>query len=141
VSGAILAVDVGDVRIGLAISERPELPAMPLTTLAHESRARDVERIVDLAAQRAVTHIVVGYPLRLDGSPGPAAQKVDKFIDAMRARFAGQVIRVDERMTTAAAQAKLRSGELSPSRRRALVDRLAAVEILETYLARARQEG
>lgn len=137
-SDALLGVDVGSVRIGLAISEHPDLPAMPLATFKHENRARDIERIVELAHARGARRIIVGNPMRLDGSAGPAAQKVDKFVEELRARFAGDVVQVDERLTTGAAQAKLLGGELSPSRRREVVDQLAAVEILETYLAQAK---
>jgi putative Holliday junction resolvase len=140
VSGPVLAVDVGSVRLGLAISEAPELPAMPLETLDHTSRARDVRRIAEVARARGADTIVVGYPLRLDGTAGPAAQRIDKFIAELRAAFEGDVVQIDERLTTAAAATKLRAGELTPSKRRKIVDRLAAVEILETYLASRRRE-
>ena len=124
-SGAILGVDLGTVRIGIAICEAPELPAMPLTTIAHESTAADAARIVALAHERRATTIAVGYPLRLDGTPGPAAQKVERFIERLRAAFSGDVVKVDERLTTAAAEKKLRDSALSGSKKRRIVDRLA----------------
>jgi putative holliday junction resolvase len=141
VAGCIIAVDVGSARIGVAACEHLDLPAMPLTTIAHESRAKDVAAIVALAQERGATTIVVGYPLRLDGSHGPAAENMDRFIEALRAAFAGEVVAMDERLTTAAAQAKLRDTGMRGSKRRAIVDRLAAVEILESYRARRRREG
>jgi putative Holliday junction resolvase len=141
VAGCIIAVDVGSARIGVAACEHLDLPAMPLTTIAHESRAKDVAAIVALAQERGAAMIVVGYPLRLDGSHGPAAENMDRFIEALRAAFAGEVVAMDERLTTAAAQAKLRDTGMRGSKRRAIVDRLAAVEILESYRARRRREG
>jgi putative Holliday junction resolvase len=140
-SGVVLALDVGSKRIGVALSEQVDLPALPLTTIAHESREKDIAHVIALARERGATTIVVGYPLRLDGAPGPAAENMDKFIAALREAFDGEVVAVDERLTTAAADRKLRDTGRSASQRRALVDRLAAVEILETYLARIRRGG
>ena len=137
--GSILGVDVGSVRIGVAVCEDLDLPAMPVTTLAHESRAKDVTAIIALANERDAKTIVVGYPLRLDGTRGPAAENIDRFIAALREAFDGDVLAVDERLTTAAAQAKMRDSGLRASKQRAVIDRLAAVEILESYRARARR--
>lgn len=140
-AGPIIAVDVGSARIGVAACEHLDLPAVPLTTIAHESRAKDVAAIVALAQTRGAATIVVGYPLRLDGSHGPAAENMDRFIEALRAAFAGEVVAMDERLTTAAAQAKMRDSSMRASKRRTIVDRLAAVEILESYRARLRRSG
>jgi len=137
-NASIIGVDVGSKRIGLAIAEHVLLPAMPLATIRHESRDKDVRRIAELASERSAATIVVGYPLALDGSRGPAARSMDRFIEELRAAFSGDVVAVDERMTTGAASKRLLQGGLRPSRRRALVDRVAAVEILESYLARRR---
>ena len=137
----MIAVDVGSARLGIAVSADLDLPAVPLTTLVHASRAKDVAAVVTLARERGAQTIVVGYPLRLDGSRGPAAANVDRFIDALRAAFDGEVVAVDERLTTAAADARLREAGLRASERRAVVDRVAAVEILESYRARLRQGG
>jgi putative Holliday junction resolvase len=141
VSDALLGVDVGTVRLGIAICERADLPAMPLDTIVHRSRAADVVAVVALARERGARTIVVGYPLRLDGSVGPAAERIDRFLEALRDAFDGKVAAIDERMTTAAAAKKLAAGELSGSKRRRLVDRLAAVEILESYRAALARSG
>jgi putative Holliday junction resolvase len=138
---AILGVDVGSVRIGIAACEDAGLPALPLTTLAHESRVKDALAVAALARERGARTIVVGYPLRLAGDRGPAAEKMDRFIAALRASFDGDVVAVDERMTTAAADSKLRDAGMERSRRRELVDRFAAVEILESYLAQLRRSA
>lgn len=138
-TGSILAVDVGSVRIGVASCESLDLPAVPVTTIAHTSRAKDVVAISALAKARGAATIVVGYPLRLDGGRGPAAEKMDKFIEALRAVFNGDVVAVDERMTTAVADRRLRETGMRAGKRREVVDRIAAVEILESYLATLRR--
>jgi putative Holliday junction resolvase len=139
VSGAVLGLDVGSVRIGVAICEGDGLPAMPLCTIDASSREKDVRAIIDLARERKATTLVVGYPLRLDGSRGPAAEKMNRFIEALKREFDGTVIAADERLTTAAANRKLLETGLSGGKRRSLVDRLAAVEILDGWLARQRR--
>jgi putative Holliday junction resolvase len=133
---AILGLDLGSVRIGIAICEGTGVPAVPLTTVVRKHLADDLDAIVRLAGERGAGTIVVGYPLRLDGTSGPAAAKTDRFIKELGSRFAGAIVRVDERLTTAAAQKKLQQLDLSGSKRRARVDALAAVEILNSYLAK-----
>jgi putative Holliday junction resolvase len=140
-SHPILAIDLGSVRIGVAIAERLELPAMPLTTIEHTNAQADVEAIVACARERGARTIVVGNPIKLDGSAGPAAERAGRFAIALQAEFKGEVTLVDERLTTAAASKKLMQGELSGSKRRKLVDRFAAVEILESYLERRRRDA
>ena len=135
---AILAVDLGEVRIGVAVAERHDLPALPLTTIAHTNREADIDAIVALALERDAGTLVVGYPLRLDGTTGPAAERVGRFADTLRARFSGDVVLVDERLTTAAATKRLAESGVRGSKQRRVVDRLAAVEILDSYLARRR---
>lgn len=137
---AILGLDFGTVRIGIAICEGVGLPAVPLTTLERRGFARDLDAIMHITEERGAETIVVGYPLRLDGTRGPAADKVDRFIEELQARFQGSVARQDERMTTAAAHKKLRDLDISGSKRRKHVDELAAVEILSAYLAIAQRK-
>lgn len=134
-TGAILGVDLGQARIGLAICEAADVPAVPLATFAHVSRARDIAELLRYARERQVTRIVVGLPLRLDGGRGPAAEKASAFAAALRAAFSGDVVEHDERLTTAAAQKKLRTLDISGSKRRGYVDQLAAVELLNSYTA------
>lgn len=136
---SILGLDVGTVRIGVAICEGEGLPAMPLCTIDSVSREKDVRAIAALAAERGARTLVVGYPLKLDGTRGPAAENMDKFIAALRSAFDGAVVAADERLTTAAANRKLLETGLSGGKRRSLVDRLAAVEILDGWLAQHRR--
>jgi putative pre-16S rRNA nuclease len=136
VSESVLGVDLGAARIGIAICEGSGLPAVPLTTIVHTSWKDDITAIVRLAEQRGVQRIVVGNPIRMDGSAGPAAEKVAAFVRGLQAGFGGSVVVWDERFTTAVAAKRLRDLDLSGSKRRRHVDELAAVEILSAYLAR-----
>ena len=138
--GPIISVDFGSVRIGTAICESPELPALPLLTIANESRDASATAVAELARRRGASTIVVGTPIRFDGTAGPSAKKVDRFVAALRERFEGEVHLQDERLTTASASKKLAAGELSPSKRRQVIDQMAAVEILESYRARLRRD-
>jgi putative Holliday junction resolvase len=139
VNGSVLGLDVGTVRIGVAICEGEGLPAMPLCTIDSVSREKDVLAIAALASERGARTLVVGYPLKLDGTRGPAAESMDKFVAALQKVFDGAVVTADERLTTAAAHRKLRETGLSGGKRRAFVDRLAAVEILDGWLAGQRR--
>ncbi|MBV8670787.1 MAG: Holliday junction resolvase RuvX [Candidatus Eremiobacteraeota bacterium] len=138
-SETILGVDLGTARIGIAICEGAGLPAVPLTTIPHTTWRGDVEAVASLASARGAQRIVVGNPIAMDGTSGPAAQRVAAFIADLRPLFAGQVVSYDERFTTAIAQQRLRDLPMSGSKRRRHVDELAAVEILSAYLAQGRQ--
>jgi putative Holliday junction resolvase len=132
----VLGLDVGTVRIGVAVSEGDGLPAMPLATIEQPSRAKAIGEIVRLADERRAKTLVVGYPLTLAGERGPAAVKMDAFIADLRKAFDGEVTTADERLTSAAANKKLLDSGLSGSKRRRIVDRIAAVDILDGWLAR-----
>ena len=133
-SEALLGVDLGSARIGIAICEGAELPAMPLATIRHLDWARDIEAILGLAAERGARRIVVGNPIGMDGRAGPASAKAAAFAAQLKERFEGEVVLHDERFTTAIASKRLRDLPLSGSKRRRHVDELAAVEILTAYL-------
>jgi putative pre-16S rRNA nuclease len=135
-SDVVLGLDVGTVRIGVAVSEGGGLPAMPLATIEQPSRAKAIGEIVRIAGERRAKTLVVGYPLTLAGERGPAAAKMDAFIAELRKAFDGEVTAADERLTSAAANKRLRDSGLSGSKRRRIVDRIAAVEILDGWLAR-----
>ena len=136
----ILALDVGERRIGAAISDPSESYALPVRTLERAGGVRDdLSAIVELAREYGATTIVVGDPLRLSGERGPAARKMDEFAANLAKAFDGRVERVDERLTTAQANRTLLAADVSRKRRKGVVDQLAAALILETYLARRRR--
>ena len=135
---AVLALDVGERRIGVAVSDPEERYALPVATLERTNLHDDLETIVALAAEHRAATIVVGDPIALSGERGLAARKMDEFAAVLQKAFAGRIERVDERLTTAQATRTLLADGVSRRKRKAVVDRLAATMILEMYLARRR---
>ncbi len=133
---SVIALDVGTKRIGIAIGEGTF--AFPHATLERTNVRDDVARIVALADERGARTIVVGDPLTLGGERALASEKIDAFVAHLERAFGGAIERVDERLTTAAAQKALIAADVSRAKRRQVVDQLAAVGILETWLARRR---
>ena len=134
----VLAIDVGERRIGVAVSDPGETFALPLETIQRSALRVDLDAIVTLAKDHGAATIVVGDPLTLKGERGIASQKMDAFVAALRKAFEGNVETIDERMTTALVSRRLVAGDVSRGKRKQIVDRLAAAAILETYLARKR---
>jgi putative Holliday junction resolvase len=130
----VIALDVGTRRIGVAVGEGTF--AFPHSTLERTNVRDDVARIVALAAERGVRTIVVGDPLTMSGERGIASAAIDAFVAHLARAYDGEVERVDERLTTAAAQKSLIAADVSRAKRKQVVDQLAAVGILETWLAR-----
>lgn len=131
---AVLALDVGSKRIGLAIGEGGF--AFPHSTLERTNVRDDVARIIAVARERGIATIVVGDPITLAGTRALAADSVDAFVAHLARAYDGTIERVDERLTTAAATRSLISADVSRAKRKRVVDQLAAVGILETWLAR-----
>ncbi len=130
----VIALDVGTRRIGVAVGEGTF--AFPHSTLERTNVRADIERIVALARERGVRTIVVGDPLTMSGERALASEQIDNFVAHLARAFDGAIERVDERLTTAAAQKALIAADVSRAKRRKVVDQLAAVGILETWLAR-----
>jgi putative Holliday junction resolvase len=129
-----LGLDVGDRRIGVALSDETATLASGLPTLERVGPRKDVKAIAELARRHEVVEVVVGLPLRLDGSVGPQAQKVLGFMEDLRGVLRVPVVPCDERLTTVAAEEALIEGRVSRRDRKALVDKVAAVIILQGYL-------
>lgn len=138
IDGPVLALDVGERRIGVAASDPGGAFVFPVETIVRTNVRDDVARIVALAAERGARTIVVGDPLTLQGKRGLAAEKIDAFVAHLARAFGGAIERIDERMTTAAAQRALIGADVSRAKRKTVVDQLAATLILEGYLARRR---
>ncbi len=135
-SEAVVALDVGTRRIGVAIGEGGF--AFPHATFERTNVRDDVARIVALATERGARTIVVGDPLTMSGQRALASETIDAFVVHLARAFDGAIERVDERLTTAAAQKALIGADVSRAKRKKVVDQLAAVGILETWLARRR---
>ncbi len=133
---AILALDVGDRRIGLAASDPSETYALPVGVIERSALREDLAEIVRVASERAADTIVVGDPVRLSGERGIAAEKIDRFCAALERVYAGTIARVDERLTTAQASKTLIAADVSRAKRKKVIDGIAAALILDTYLAR-----
>ena len=142
--GVRLALDIGDVRIGVASSDPDGILATPVATI--QRGPGDLERIAALAAELAAVEIVVGLPRSLSGGEGPAAVKIRETEERVRAKVqegnSGTAVRlVDERFTTVTAERMLRERGKKGSKRRAVVDQAAAVVILQHALDLERETG
>jgi putative Holliday junction resolvase len=135
----LLALDVGERRIGVAISDPGETFSLPLRTIDRtDSLHDDLETILELAREYGARTIVVGDPVSLSGERGIAAQKMDAFVAILAKAFDGTIERVDERMTTAQVTRTLLAADVSRKKRKRVVDQLAAALILDSYMARRR---
>lgn len=133
----VIALDVGTKRIGVAVGEGGF--AFPHSTLERTNVRGDVAAIVAIARERGARTIVVGDPLTMSGERALASTQIDAFVAHLARAFDGAIERVDERLTTAAAQKALIGADVSRAKRKKVVDQLAAVGILETWLARTRR--
>jgi putative holliday junction resolvase len=129
----ILGLDVGDRRIGIAISDAFALSAQPLLTLNRSNRRNDLRMIERLVRKHAVTEFVVGHPLYMSGDVSPQAAKTEAFAAILREEFELPVHLIDERLTTTEAHRHLDTADYA-SRRKAVIDQVAAVLILQLFL-------
>jgi len=134
----ILALDVGEKTIGLAVSDPLGLTAQPLTTLRRQSKEKDLAALASLVRQLEVEEVVLGLPRRLNGSLGPEARRVQQLGELLRECLGLPVRYWDERLTTVAAEQALLAADLSRRRRRQTIDQTAACLILQGYLERRR---
>lgn len=139
--GRVLGLDVGDRRIGLALSDALRLTAQPLGVLERKSPAQDLAAIASLIDTHGAEAVVAGLPLNLRGEQGPQAQKVAAFVDALRQRVAVPVHVVDERLTTVQGERMLREVGASRVKRKQVIDRVAAQLILQQFLDAQRPAG
>ena len=131
--GRVLGLDLGDARIGVAISDDGRRMAVPLGTV-RTGAPQDVKAIGDLVAEHSVTTVVVGHPLLLSGDAGERAHMAERFAEALRAILSVEVILQDERLSTAEAERALREAGASGRERRQTVDRSSATVILQAWL-------
>jgi len=130
----ILALDVGAKTIGLAVSDELGLTAQGLPTLRRINKRHDLDYLRRVIRQYGVRELVVGLPLRMSGSGGTQAEKVQAFAAELRRKFKLPVHLFDERLTSVEANRVLRQTEMSIQRRAQVVDQLAAVLILQAFL-------
>jgi putative Holliday junction resolvase len=135
----VLAVDVGERRIGLAISDISRTLARPLRTLTVRSTGDGVDQVVaEIARLHAeedgLSTVVVGLPIRLDGSPSEQTSRVTAFIEALRMRTAVPILTADERLSSREAESLLAERTRDWRQRKARLDAVAAAVILQDYL-------
>ena len=129
-----LGIDHGDARIGIAATDEFGILAHPVETI-DRSRTDAVERIAKLATARGIRTLVLGLPLRMDGSEGTSAAKVRDFANLLVARIPNvPLVFVDESLSTASASAKLREAGRKARQQKAVIDQAAAVEILNSWM-------
>jgi putative Holliday junction resolvase len=129
-----LGLDVGDRLIGIAMSDETATLASGLDTLARVGPRKDLKAIAALVREHAVGEVVVGLPRKLDGTLGVQAQKVIEFMDALKPVVKVPVVPWDERFTTVIAHQTLIEADMSRKNRKAVVDKVSAILILQSYL-------
>ncbi len=130
----MLALDIGDRRIGVAVSDESGTLARPLSTITRASKREDFERIGRFASEQAVERVIAGYPLSLSGDEGPQARRVRRYVEELALTLPMPVELWDERYTTVEAAERLRD---SSRRRRGdwgQLDAAAAAILLQDYL-------
>jgi len=130
----ILALDHGSVRIGIALSDEMEIIAQPHGFLPAEPEAGFMARLKEIATDQQVGRIVVGMPRNMDGSYGPAADRVREFVARLAEAVSVPITVWDERLTSAQANRALVAANVRRNERRNKVDQIAAAILLQSYL-------
>lgn len=129
-----MGLDVGDVRIGVALTDPLRVMAQPYRVVTRRTTETAIEEIVELAKANGIERIIVGIPLAQDASRGPMAQRISEFAQSLRRAIAIPVIEWDERFSTRQATRALRQGKVPRKKRKESVDKTAAALILQNYL-------
>jgi len=147
--GRIVGLDVGDVRIGVAVSDPLRIIAQPHSVITRSTHSlsngdklweQDIAAVRGVIEQTEAVRVVVGLPLNRAGRVGPQAEKVLQFVEQLRAAVDVEIVTQDERFTTAAAERMLIAANVSRKNRKKVVDKIAAHHILQVHLDRAKRE-
>lgn len=131
----ILSVDYGDVRTGIAVCDKMEMLASPVTVITQSYAPKLIAEIEKIISQYKPELIVVGLPKNMDGTSGERAEKCRNFADALTEKTGIRTVMVDERLTTVSAHRALNVTNVRGDKRKGIVDSVSAVMILESYLA------
>lgn len=129
----VLGIDLGEARVGIAISDDLGLLAHPLETIPARTE-NYLERILEIIRARDIQTIVVGMPRNMDGTYGGAATKSREFIETLKARTSLHVVAWDERLTTVSAKRSLHEAGRNTRKQRPVIDQVAAQIILQSWL-------
>lgn len=133
-----MGLDVGERRLGVSVSDELNLTAQPLRLIRRTSVEKDLAEILRIASEYSVGAIVVGMPLMMDGTVGPQARKVERFMERLRLKTSIPIEEWDERLSTVAVTRVLIEGDVTRKKRKDVVDQLSASYILQGYLDRKR---
>ncbi|MBR2485196.1 MAG: Holliday junction resolvase RuvX [Clostridia bacterium] len=131
-----VALDVGDVRIGVAVSDMLGITANPRETYVRKGKTfeDDINYFVKYAKEEDADAFVIGLPMNMDGTEGPRAEVAREFGEALKEASGLQVIYVDERLTTVSAERMLIGADVRREKRKQVIDKVAATIILQSYL-------
>jgi putative Holliday junction resolvase len=134
-TGRVMGVDVGTVRVGVALSDPTGTLASPLETLKRASDGSDLDRLVALVVEHEVSEVVVGEPVHLSGASGASAADAGAYAQALADRIPDVPVQlIDERLSTVTAASHLREGGIDSRKQRSVIDQAAAVVILQSFL-------
>ncbi len=133
-----LGLDVGSRTIGVAVSDLLGLTAQGVTTIRRRSLEYDLDELGKIVREYGAEAFVLGLPLNMNGSEGESAERARALGDALNERFALPIIYQDERLSTVSAERVLIAGDVSRKGRKQVIDKLAAVFILQSFLDRSR---
>lgn len=133
-AGRVLGVDVGTVRIGLALSDVERMVATPLQTVQGRDQQAAIDAICEVIQTHDVQALIVGLPLDLDGREGRAAKRTRRFVRRLEARATLPVFWLDERLTSAQATRTLIQADVGRAQRKKVIDQVAASLILQSWL-------
>ncbi len=132
----ILGLDIGDKTIGVAVSDLLHLTAQGITTIKRVGKKKDLLELEKIINEYDVKTIVVGLPKNMNGTIGPQGEKTIDFAEKIKNKFQIDLVYEDERLTTVAAEKVLIEGDMRREKRKSVIDKVAAVFILQTYLDR-----
>ena len=136
----VMGLDVGNKTIGVALSDLLGWTAQGLEVIRRRGIEYDLDRLAEIIDVHEVAKVVVGLPKNMNGTLGPQSEAVQEFVAAFQGRFPMPVAMWDERLTTVAAEKLLIEADVSRAKRRQVIDKMAAVLILQGYLDRAAKE-
>ena len=131
----MMGLDVGDATIGVAASDELGMIAHGITTIRRRSLEKDLDSLKSIIIEKDIKVIVVGFPKNMNNTIGPRAQISIDFAELLKQKFDGvEVVLWDERLTTASARRTLIEADVRRNKRKAVIDKLAAILILQNYL-------
>jgi putative Holliday junction resolvase len=134
-----MGLDVGDKTIGVALSDLLMITAQGLTTIKRTNLKSDIQQLRKIIDEYKVTKIVVGFPKMMNGTIGIQCEKVISFTEKLKEKIDLPTDFQDERLTTAISEKMLISADVKRKKRKEIIDKLAAVQILTTYMERAKR--